>query len=146
MAVELGLNRYHTTPPPGETELQLRERRNRERTYLVLFVHDRSLSTQTGRNWMLPVCDLVSHSNTWHEAGGTPVRPEDIIVASFVQLRQIAADTTEWFRTSATDVPDMMLRTTNNKLTQWMDVWTNEMKRSGLFVLVFTSVLFFLTE
>jgi hypothetical protein len=54
MSVELGLNRYLSSPPPNETELQLRERRNRERTYLVLFVHDRSLSMQTGRQWMLP--------------------------------------------------------------------------------------------
>lgn len=54
MAVELGLNRYLSKPPEGETELQKRERRNRERTYLVLFVHDRSLAMQTGRQWMLP--------------------------------------------------------------------------------------------
>lgn len=61
MAIELGLNRYHTSPPPGANELQLRERRNRERTYLVLFVHDRSLATQTGRAWMLPeVCSAYN--------------------------------------------------------------------------------------
>ena len=54
MAVELGLNRYLNNPPSHETEFQMRERRNRERTYLVLFVHDRSLSMQTGRHWMLP--------------------------------------------------------------------------------------------
>jgi hypothetical protein len=57
MAIELGLNRYYANSSPNETEFQLRERRNRERTYLVLFVHDRSLATQTGRAWMLPeVC------------------------------------------------------------------------------------------
>lgn len=54
MAVELGLNRFLAKPPTNETEFQLLERRNRERTYLVLFVHDRSLSMQTGRHWMLP--------------------------------------------------------------------------------------------
>lgn len=54
MAVELGLNRYVNRPSPHETARQMRERRNRERTYLVLWVHDRSLSTQTGRHWMLP--------------------------------------------------------------------------------------------
>ena len=110
MAVELSLNRYVSPPPPNETELQLRERRNHERTYLVLFVHDRSLSMQTGRQWMLPEVgfpshqigigvilshgarqdDLVRHSANWHEEGGTPLRPEDVIVAAFVQLRRIA--------------------------------------------------------
>ena len=54
MAVELGLNRYVAHPSPHETEVQMRERRNRERTYLVLFVHDRSLTMQSGRLWMLP--------------------------------------------------------------------------------------------
>lgn len=52
MAVELRLNRQ--APKIGETQMQLRERRNCERTYLIIFVHDRSLSMQTGRLWMLP--------------------------------------------------------------------------------------------
>jgi hypothetical protein len=90
MAVELGLNRHVPQPPVHETEFQMRERRNRERTYLVLFVHDRSLSTQTGRHWMLPEDDLVRHSSTWHEEGGSSIRAEDVIVAAFVQLRRIA--------------------------------------------------------
>lgn len=91
MAVELGLNRYIAHPAPSETQLQRLERRNRERTYLVLFVHDRSLSTQTGRHWMLPEDDLIKHSNTWHiGSGGKNVRPEDVIIAAFVSLRRIA--------------------------------------------------------
>ena len=91
MAVELGLNRYISHPPHHENDFQLRERRNRERTYLVLFVHDRSLSTQTGRNWMLPEDEIVQHSNSWHEDGGAgTIRPEDVILAAFVQLRRIA--------------------------------------------------------
>lgn len=90
MAVELGLNRYVPTPSPSETEFQRLERRNRERTYLVLFVHDRSLSTQTGRHWMLPEDDLVRHSTTWHEQSGNTMRPGDIIIAAFVSLRRIA--------------------------------------------------------
>lgn len=57
MAVELGLNTY-VAFPEGESEEQKRERRNRERTYLILWVHDRALSMQTGRNWMLPEVNL----------------------------------------------------------------------------------------
>lgn len=91
MAVELGLNRYVAQPPPHETDFQLRERRNRERTYLVLFVHDRSLSTMTGRNWMLPEDEFVRHSSNWHEQGSSnEIRPEDVIIAAFVRLRIIA--------------------------------------------------------
>lgn len=90
MAVELGLNRYLQHSPPNETEFQRLERRNRERTYLVLFVHDRSLSIQTGRHWMLPEDDLIRNSHTWHTEGGGQLRQEDVIVAAFVSLRRIA--------------------------------------------------------
>lgn len=64
MAVELNLNRYHSKPLPHETPRQLLERRNRERTYLVLWVHDRSLSMQTGRHWMLPevILSFLEHN------------------------------------------------------------------------------------
>lgn len=90
MAVELGLNKYVAHPPLNESDFQKLERRNRERTYLVLFIHDRSLSTQTGRHWMLPEGDLVKHSTTWHTGGIKGPRPEDVIIAAFVQLRLIA--------------------------------------------------------
>ncbi|KDQ59395.1 hypothetical protein JAAARDRAFT_32954 [Jaapia argillacea MUCL 33604] len=139
MAVELGLNRYVPHPPPTETELQRRERRNRERTYLVLFVHDRSLSMQTGRQWMLPEDDLVRHAATWHEEGGDSIRPEDVIVAAFVQLRRIAAETTDVFYlhkgvpgAQHNDVNyEVLLRNCNGKLTQWAEFWQHEMKRAG---------------
>ncbi|KAJ7632335.1 hypothetical protein FB45DRAFT_912180 [Roridomyces roridus] len=91
MAVELGMNPFHKL-----------ERRNRERTYFVLFIHDRSLSTQTGRSWMLPEDDL---------GGGSPPRPEDVI------LRRITSETTDI--------------NCNGKLTQWMDTWQTEMQRAG---------------
>ncbi|KAJ7098180.1 fungal-specific transcription factor domain-containing protein [Mycena belliarum] len=139
MAVELGLNRYLAAPPPNESEFQLLERRNRERTYLVLFIHDRSLSTQTGRNWMLPEDDLVRHALTWHEEGGLPLRPEDVIVSAFVQLRRISSETTDMFYTKGgpsngnhNDVNyEVVLRNCNGKLTQWMDTWQAEMQRAG---------------
>lgn len=91
MAVELGLNRY-TKSSQTETTLQKLERRNRERTYLILFVHDRSLSTQTGRHWMLPENDeLIENSGVWHRhAVDDKIRPEDVIIAAFVELRCIA--------------------------------------------------------
>lgn len=88
MAVELGMNRFVLKAPEGETDDQFRERRDRERTYLVLWVHDRSLAMQTGRHWMLPEDDLVKNSPSWHLSKF--IRPEDVIVAAFVQLRRIA--------------------------------------------------------
>ncbi|KAG8745331.1 hypothetical protein FRC10_008348 [Ceratobasidium sp. 414] len=149
MAVELGLNRYLAKAPEGETELQKRERRNRERTYLVLFVHDRSLAMQTGRQWMLPECDLVRHSLSWHEDNF--IRPEDVIVCAFVQLRRIAAETTDVFYLHKgtpgllhADVNyEILLRGCNSKLTQWMDLWHGEMKKAGGQMFHFSMLAFF---
>ncbi|KIY64582.1 hypothetical protein CYLTODRAFT_425074 [Cylindrobasidium torrendii FP15055 ss-10] len=149
MAIELNLNRYVAVPPPHETELQFLERRNRERTYLVLFVHDRSLSTQTGRSWMLPEDDLVRHVHQWHEWNGGPIRPEDVVVAAFTTLRHITAETTEIFHDSRTgsghsDMKyDVVLRNCNGKLTQWMDQWTKEMQKAGGQTFHFSLLSFF---
>ncbi|KAI0792942.1 fungal-specific transcription factor domain-containing protein [Abortiporus biennis] len=140
MAVELNLNRYVPKRSHEESDFQMLERRNRERTYLVLFVHDRSLSTQTGRSWMLPECDLVRHSASWHEEGGSPMQPQDVILASFVQLRRIATETTEQFNeeqkrvglTQPSDVNhEVLLRNCNGKLSQWTDTWNHEMRRAN---------------
>ncbi|PFH47676.1 hypothetical protein AMATHDRAFT_197707 [Amanita thiersii Skay4041] len=139
MAVELGLNRYVPNPPVNESEFQRLERRNRERTYMVLFVHDRSLSTQTGRHWMLPEDDLIRNAGTWHKMGGGPTRPEDVIVAAFVALRLIPAEITDVFNSSKssgagshTDVNyEVVLRNCNTKLTQWADTWQPEMEAAG---------------
>ncbi|KAG6811177.1 hypothetical protein H0H92_008661 [Tricholoma furcatifolium] len=141
MAVELKLNRYRGQPPPNETPLQLLERRNCERTYLVLFVHDRSLATQTGRHWMLPEDDMIRHSSKWHEQGGGAIRPEDVIVAAFVALRRIAlhyqqAETTDIFKGASSsshhDVNyEAVLRTCNQNLTEWADKWQHEMDRAN---------------
>lgn len=154
MAVELGLNRFVPNPPATETPLQRMERKNRERTYLVLFVHDRSLSMQTGRHWMLPEDDLVRNSITWHETSGNAIRPEDVVIAAFVSLRRIAvsrsknspaetisdtrfqAETTEIFSSTKgtlglpnSDINyEHVLHSCNQKLTAWDRTWRNQME------------------
>ncbi|TFY64439.1 hypothetical protein EVJ58_g2615 [Rhodofomes roseus] len=152
MAIELGLNRYAGRRPAGESEPQMLERRNRERTYLVLWVHDRSLSMQTGKHWMLPKDDeLVRRSGTWHEEGGAQVRQEDVIVSAFTQLRGIAANTTDIFNmaqggsmSSGDDVDyEVLLRDCNSKLNQWVQTWREEMKRAGGSVFHISMLMFF---
>lgn len=139
MAVELGLNRHVERPSAHESPRQLLERRNRERTYLVLWVHDRSLSTQTGRHCMLPEDELVRKSGTWHLEGDKVIRPEDVILAAFVGLRRIAAETTEIFYSSTglvalsqTDINyDVVLGNCNRKLNAWSEQWKGHMKRAN---------------
>ncbi|KZT36989.1 hypothetical protein SISSUDRAFT_1063225 [Sistotremastrum suecicum HHB10207 ss-3] len=138
MAIELKLNRYLPTPPLNESEMQRRQRRNHERTYLVLWVHDRSLSMQTGRLWMLPEDDLVRNSDRWHLQGIGAPRPEDVTVSAFVDLRRIAAETIDGYylhRSQATAYNDIrydhLLQICNTKLTQWMDRWSTEMQQAN---------------
>ena len=111
MAVELGLNRYVEKRPVDETDLQLLERRNRERTYLVLFVHDRSLSMQTGLQWMLSEDDIVLNSEQWHQRvpSGVIIRPEDVILAAFVSLRRIAVRFYLFIRLSPLALPLVLI-------------------------------------
>ncbi|CAL1703835.1 unnamed protein product [Somion occarium] len=130
MAVELGLNEY-VAYPQNETPLQFLERRNRERTFLVLFVHDRSLSTQTGRPWMLDHLEpLVVHGDAWHLHGGSTIRPEDVILAAFVNLRIIASDVTKKVYQMGPWLPGELINSTNERLAEWMERWSTEMKKA----------------
>ncbi|TCD60264.1 hypothetical protein EIP91_010443 [Steccherinum ochraceum] len=145
MALELGLNRFVSEKRlPTETDRQWLERRNRERTYLVLFVHDRSLSTQTGRQWMLHHEDeLVRRSPRWHEQGGSVAvqdrRPEDIILAGFVQLRLIGSETSSQIYAKKLEPRDedsdanhtVLLQTCNKRMEEWMAHWETEMTKAG---------------
>jgi hypothetical protein len=84
--------------------------------------------------------ELVKRSATWHEENGSTIRPEDVIVAAFVQLRRIAAETMETTdvfclnrgvpNATHTDVNyEVLLRNCNAKLTQWQETWQHEMQR-----------------
>ena len=116
----------------NESIEQLLERRNRERTYLVLFVHDRSLSMQTGKHWMLPEDELVRHYRNWHEEGAlgqnADIRPEDVIVAAFVNLRLIGSEATDTFYNRTTAFENELDKY-NMKLDEWLLFWGDQMRR-----------------
>ncbi|KIJ27832.1 hypothetical protein M422DRAFT_190562 [Sphaerobolus stellatus SS14] len=134
LAIELGLNTWSSEPPVGETEQQRLERRNRERTFLVLWVHDRSLSMQTGRQWMLPEDDLIRNADSWYK--GSEHLPVDIVVSAQVSLRRTAAEVTDLFylhkggKAPADVNYDVLLRSANHRLQQWADTW-HEVLRGG---------------
>lgn len=89
LAVQLKLNDY-SRASLGETELHQHLRRNSERTYLLLFVSDRNLSSITGWNYMLHEDDFIEHSDGWHRNTDLAVSPEDVVVTAQVQLHRIA--------------------------------------------------------
>ncbi|KAI0822684.1 hypothetical protein BC628DRAFT_1326791 [Trametes gibbosa] len=140
MAVNLRLNKFVGRRQPAETSLHFLERRNKERTYLVLFVHDRSLSMQTGKHWMLHEDEFVRNAVTWHEDGCSgprgEVRPEDVIVAAFVQLRLIGSEATDAFFSRLNLPPSAFspsmtfineLHKYNSKLDVWVEHWDHQL-------------------
>ncbi|KIJ35695.1 hypothetical protein M422DRAFT_261875 [Sphaerobolus stellatus SS14] len=145
LAIELGLNTWSSEPPVGETEQQRLERRNRERTFLVLWVHDRSLSMQTGRQWMLPEDDLIRNADSWYK--GSEHLPVDIVVSAQVSLRRTAAEVTDLFylhkggKAPADVNYDVLLRSANHRLQQWADTW-NEVLRGGMYSFLSYPLLF----
>ncbi len=132
MAVNLRLNRYVGHRQMNESNEQLLERRNRERTFLVLFVYERSLSMQTGKHWMLPEDELVRHYRNWHEEGvlgqNADIRPEDVIVAAFVNLRLIGSEATDTFYNRTTAFENELDKY-NAKLDEWLLFWSDQMRR-----------------
>ncbi|KAI0747772.1 hypothetical protein C8Q80DRAFT_1316191 [Daedaleopsis nitida] len=132
MAVSLRLNRSFGVRQNSETDIQMLERRNRERTYLVLFVHDRSLSMQTGKQWMLHKDELEDIHQSWHKEGARPeIRPEDVIVAAFVHLRIIGSEATDAFYLEP-NMYDLKLHKYNEKLDNWLKYWIQQMANSPL--------------
>ncbi|TBU28983.1 fungal-specific transcription factor domain-containing protein [Dichomitus squalens] len=146
MAVNLRLNRYVGGHQMNESIDQMLERRNRERAYLVLFVHDRSLSMQTGKHWMLPEDELVRHSNNWHKEGAigqnAEIRPEDVILAAFVNLRLIGSEATDTFY-NRTNMFENQLDKYNEELDGWLATWIAEMRKASSATEFHTSFLNF---
>ncbi|KAI2325124.1 hypothetical protein LOY98_006114 [Ophidiomyces ophidiicola] len=123
--------------PPGrrEDELELRERRNKERTWLMLFVYDRSfrrpssVSLQLGRPSMIHMDFLIRNVATWHQHDYAIPGIDEVMVA-FVQLRVLGFDLLDlfWLHPVATtpqalDKDEFILKTFNTELDSWQAKW-----------------------
>ncbi|KAL4893595.1 hypothetical protein BDV59DRAFT_177663 [Aspergillus ambiguus] len=93
IAMDLG---WHKLSPDSSgrnelSDIKQREKRNVERTLLVLFVYDRSLSLQTGKPWMIERTDFIESIETW---GKDPLADtNDNLLCSFVALRLLTGET-----------------------------------------------------
>ncbi|KAL4881817.1 hypothetical protein BJY04DRAFT_207301 [Aspergillus karnatakaensis] len=93
IAMDLGWHRLSTknNQEADSNETTRREQRNIERTMLVLFVYDRSLSLQTGKPWMIEKSEFIESAESWWKH---PLAiPNDRLLCSFVTLRLLTADT-----------------------------------------------------
>ncbi|KAI5309928.1 hypothetical protein KEM55_002107 [Ascosphaera atra] len=112
-----------------ERETELRERRNKERMWLLLFVYDRSVSLQVGKPWMIQMDALIRSSDTWHQHAYA-VPGTDQVMSAFVQLRVLGSELLDKFcvdfQACSPEVlqkNEVILKLFNGDLDRWEGKW-----------------------
>ncbi|OKL59898.1 hypothetical protein UA08_04538 [Talaromyces atroroseus] len=130
LSMELGWHKLSSKDEDTTTmsSLEIRRRRNVERTWLVLFVYDRSMSLQNGNPWMIERSDFIESVNTWYTSPLATIN--DTILAAFVSLRLAAANILEVFnpRRPAPSVThayrfNSLLKTLTPQVEAWKKRW-----------------------
>ncbi|KAH7310292.1 fungal-specific transcription factor-like protein [Rhexocercosporidium sp. MPI-PUGE-AT-0058] len=128
MCIEMGWHKLPNQSERGETvsELEVREHRNIQRTWLVLFVYDRSLSSQMGKPWMIEQNDVVQDSDTWH-LNSFAVPGVDLLLVAFVRLRIMSSEMLDlvFLGTpgSSQSRPKTLLKLLNSEISRWETKW-----------------------
>ncbi|KAK1537536.1 fungal specific transcription factor domain-containing protein [Colletotrichum paranaense] len=92
MGMELGWHRLAPYSPQSNAamDLERRQARNIERTWLILFVYDRSMSLQTGKPWMIERSEFIESIEPWcKDAMATP---GDCLLGALVTLRLLSSE------------------------------------------------------
>ncbi|KAL4951257.1 hypothetical protein BDW69DRAFT_201558 [Aspergillus filifer] len=110
----------------GLSDMQRREIRNIERTFLLLFVYDRSLSLQTGKPWMIEPTDLIESAEDWWQHPDSS--PNDQLLCAFVALRLMTADTFDLLlpsKSNSASYLEHLLRILDRRIETWQSKWLN---------------------
>ncbi|KAI3541715.1 fungal specific transcription factor domain-containing protein [Colletotrichum abscissum] len=92
MGMELGWHRLAPYSPQSNAamDLERRQARNIERTWLILFVYDRSMSLQTGKPWMIERSEFIESIEPWcKDAMATT---GDCLLGALVTLRLLSSE------------------------------------------------------
>ncbi|KAG9191314.1 hypothetical protein G6011_09402 [Alternaria panax] len=139
MAIELGWHHLGTDamrPPKNMSDLQAMQFRNIERTWLVLFVYDRSISLQTGKPWMIEISSYLKSVSNWY------LHPlemaNDRLLCAFVSLRLITSSHFEMMTTRyaqqqrhETSRYRSTLRMVDEAIFDWQKRWTETVSERG---------------
>lgn len=143
MCIDLG---WHKLRPlsrrdrEGMTEMQIREARNVERTWFVLFVYDRryvfaipiypskliytSMSLQTGKPWMIERNGFFESIEVWcKDATATE---SDNFLGAFVTLRLLTSEVFRLLTLRQTDAGQntyALLMIISNRIDEWESKW-----------------------
>ncbi|OAT10031.1 hypothetical protein BDBG_05713 [Blastomyces gilchristii SLH14081] len=137
-AIEMGWHKFKPSCPDSsassmresrESELEMRELRSKERSWLMLFVYDRSVSLQLGKPWMIQMDPLIRSAEHWHQHVYA-VPGCDQIMSAFVQLRILGSEILElfWIDPVATTAQsiikiEVILKLFNGDLDRWEAKW-----------------------
>ncbi|EMR84894.1 putative aldo keto reductase protein [Botrytis cinerea BcDW1] len=129
MCIELGwheLKPVTQKPRISTDEMSIRESRNIERTWLVLFVYDRSLSLQLDKPWMIDESNLISKAGEWYQEEYA-VPGGDLLLSAFVCLRLISAEFLELSSSTKSDSQnsrsEILSKLLNTELNTWEKDW-----------------------
>ncbi|KAM0159015.1 hypothetical protein ACHAPC_007542 [Botrytis cinerea] len=129
MCIELGwheLKPVTQKPRISTDEMSIREARNIERTWLVLFVYDRSLSLQLDKPWMIDESNLISKAGEWYQEEYA-VPGGDLLLSAFVCLRLISAEFLELSSSTKSDSQnsrsEILSKLLNTELNTWEKDW-----------------------
>ncbi|KUL85906.1 hypothetical protein ZTR_06420 [Talaromyces verruculosus] len=109
----------------GMDELELREARNIERTWFLLFVYDRSLSLQTGKPWMIERSGFIESIEHWSKE--RTATANDTLLAAFVTLRLLTSEVFKLLspcrHVSSFENIKSFLTIIGNRIDEWEDKW-----------------------
>ncbi|KAF7960213.1 hypothetical protein EAE96_001811 [Botrytis aclada] len=128
MCIELGWHEIKPVtqkPRTSTDELSIREARNIERTWLVLFVYDRSLSLQLDKPWMIDQNNLISKATEWYQEEYA-VPGEDLLLSAFVCLRLISAEFLELSSSTKSDSQNFRSEFLSKLLNTELDTWEKD--------------------
>ncbi|KPI40628.1 Protein priB [Cyphellophora attinorum] len=138
IAQELGWHKFQLASDRGsdtttQSHESIRIRRNMERTWLVLFVYDRSLNLQTGKPWMIERSNFIESYVQWYQ---DPIASRtDATLAGFIALRLATADVLKTFGSLRSLPSDQRgheaSETLSREINKWQQSWTHAAGHSG---------------
>ncbi|KAF2635882.1 hypothetical protein P280DRAFT_501671 [Massarina eburnea CBS 473.64] len=133
IAMELGWHKLVHDQTTGSNELEARRARNIERTWLVLFVYDRSISMQTGRPWMIERGQFIEAVGEWYSSSLASLH--DGLLCAFVTLRLLTADVPGLLHSRDDSLhkhvhnPRPLMRIMEDQVNRWQRQWTKTLEK-----------------
>ncbi|PWN41980.1 hypothetical protein IE81DRAFT_323983 [Ceraceosorus guamensis] len=136
MATDLNLHRKSVASLPGnlspdDPAVLDREREiiNRERTWLMCFSVDRSISGQMGKPWTIREDWIIRNSRHWCMQRLS--QPWDLGISALVELLRLTSRQVDFLYSSTTSVSGLnteleyssILRIYNEQIEEWRDTW-----------------------